>query len=98
MIDRPHWRDEELETARKHAIEVFRNQRMAEPLEAYLEAFDDYQGAVEDLLETTVDLSDLDSTALNILTDPRLLKAFRYLAGPPISEDDLETVAEGVLT
>jgi hypothetical protein len=71
---------------------------MAEPLEAYLEAFDDYQGVVEDLLETTVDLTDFDSTALSILTDPKLLEAFRYTAGPPISADDLKTIAESVLT
>lgn len=71
---------------------------MQEPLEAYLEAFDDYQAAVEDLLETTVDLSELDGTALQILTDEKLLEAFRYLPGPPISEDDLKTLAEGVFT
>jgi hypothetical protein len=71
---------------------------MAEPLEAYLEAFDDYLGVVEDLLETTVDLTDLDSTALQVLTDPKLLEAFRYIAGPPISTDDLQTVAEAALS
>jgi hypothetical protein len=98
MIERPRWSESELDEARKRAIEVFRIQRMAEPLEAYLEAFDDYQGVVEDLLETTVDLTDLDSTALDILTDAKLLEAFRYLAGPPISADDLQTVAESVLT
>jgi hypothetical protein len=98
MIERPRWSEGELDEARRRAVEVFRVQRMAEPLEAYLEAFDDYQGVVEDLLETTVDLTDLDSTALDILTDPKLLEAFRYVAGPPISADDLKTVAESVLT
>lgn len=98
MIERPRWSEQELDAARKRAIEVFRIQRMSEPLEAYLEAFDDYQGVVEDLLETTVDLTDLESTALNIVTDPKLLEAFRYLAGPPISADDLKTVSESVLS
>ena len=98
MIERPRWSEQELDAARKRAIEVFRIQRMSEPLEAYLEAFDDYQGVVEDLLETTVDLTDLESTALNIVTDPKLLEAFRYLAGPPISADDLKTVSEAVLS
>lgn len=98
MIERPIWTHEQLETASKQAIEVFRLQRMQEPLEAYLEAFDDYQGIVEDLLETTVDLTDLDSTALNILTDSKLRHAFRYIAGPPVSDDDLKTIAEAVLS
>lgn len=98
MIERPRWSEEELDDARLRAIEIFRIQRMAEPLEAYLEAFDDYQGIVEDLLETTVDLTDLDSTALSVITDPRLLEAFRYIAGPPISIDDLKTIAEAVLS
>jgi hypothetical protein len=71
---------------------------MAEPLEIYLEAFDDYQGVVEDLLETTVDLTDLDATALEVLKDPKLLTALRYVSGPPISADDLKTVADAVLT
>jgi len=79
---------------RQRAIEIFRIDRMEEPVEDYLEAFDRYQGYVEDLLETTVDLSDFDEPALDILTDERLLEAFRYIAGPPISEDDLKVLAE----
>jgi hypothetical protein len=67
---------------------------MEEPLEDYLEAFDEYQGYIEDLLETTVDLSQLDETALEVLTDPHLLEVFRYLAAPPISTDDLKVLAE----
>lgn len=67
---------------------------MEEPLEDYLEAFDEYQGYIEELLETTVDLSQLESSALDVLTDRRLLEAFRYLAAPPISEDDLKVLAE----
>jgi hypothetical protein len=98
MIERPTWTSEQLEHARRQAIEVFRVQRMQEPLEAYLEAFDDYQGIVEDLLETTVDLSDLNSTALAILTDPKLRHAFRYIAGPPVSDDDLKVIAEARLS
>ena len=64
------------------------------PLEDYLEAFDEYQGHFEVVLETTVDLTELDTTALDVLGDPRLLEAFRYLAGPPISEDDLKVLAD----
>ena len=63
------------------------------PLEDYLDAFDEYQGYVEEVLETTIDLFDLESSALDLLGDTRLLEAFRYLAGPPISEDDLKVLA-----
>ncbi len=71
---------------------------MQEPLEAYLDAFDRYQGVVEDLLESTVDLSELSESALVVLTDEKLLEAFRYLSGPPISFDDLKTLAESPIS
>ncbi|HEU0078341.1 MAG TPA: XamI family restriction endonuclease [Longimicrobiaceae bacterium] len=66
---------------------------MEEPLEDYLEAFEEYMGVTEDLLETTVDLTDLEGQALHILSDQGLTEAFRYLSGPPISLDDLKTLA-----
>jgi hypothetical protein len=98
MIAPPRWTEEELDAERAKAREVFRQERMQEPLEQYLERFDQYQGVVEDLLETTIDVSNLDDAAIAVLTDPSLLHAFRYLAGPPISEDDLRVLAEAVLT
>ncbi len=67
---------------------------MQEPLEDYLEAFDEYQGHVEELLETTVDLAQFSDHAFEIVTNPRLLEAFRYLAAPPISSDDLKILAD----
>jgi hypothetical protein len=94
LIDPPIWSDGQLETDRLSAIAAFSKERLEEPLEDYLEAFDVYQGYVEEVLETTIDLSDLDHTGLDILSDPRLLEAFRYLAGPPISEDDLKVLAD----
>lgn len=93
MISRPVYSQEELESWRLQAIEEFRRDRMEEPLEDYLEAFDEYMGATEELLEATVDLSDLEGQALHVLSDPGLTEALRYLAGPPISLDDLKTLA-----
>ena len=98
MIDPPLWTKEQLETDRLSAVGPFRKERMEEPLEDYLVAFDAYQGYVEELLETTVDLSQLESTALEVLTDPHLLGAFRYLAAPPISADDLKILADASLS
>jgi hypothetical protein len=98
MITPPRWPEDVLEANRNAAREIFRQERMQEPLEQYLETFDKYQGVVEDLLETTIDLSTLDDTALDVLTNPHLLDAFRYLAGPPISVDDLKVLAEAALS
>jgi hypothetical protein len=94
LIEPPVWTDDQLEADRSKAIAAFSRERLEEPLEDYLEAFDEYQGHIEVVLETTVDLTELDTTALDVLGDPRLLEAFRYLAGPPISEDDLKVLAD----
>lgn len=98
MIAPPRWSEKELDAERIRAQEIFRQERIQEPLEDYLEAFEQYQGAVEDLLETTTDLTRIDETAIDVLTDPALLEAFRYLPGPPISADDLKIVAEALLS
>lgn len=94
MIDPPVWTKGQLEADRAKASAAFSKERLEEPLEDYLEAFDEYQGYVEEVLETTVDLSALDTTALDVLGDPHLLEAFRYLAAPPISQDDLKVLAD----
>lgn len=94
----PRWSNQDLDDARLVAIDLFRQQRMAEPLEAYLGYFDQVRAAVENLLEMTVDLSTITDSAIEVLTDPDLLEAVRYLAGPPISADDLKVVADARLS
>lgn len=94
MIDPPLWSKEQLDTERIRAIAAFRKERLQEPLGDYLEAFDLYRGYFEALLKNTADLTRIHAQALEVLTDPRLLEAFRYLAAPPISEDDLQVLAE----
>lgn len=98
MITTPVWTEQNLKDAGAAAIEVFRKRRMEEPLEDYLEAFDRYRAIIEELLEATVDLAELNNQQLAIITDRNLFHALRYLPGPPISSDDLKTVAEAVLT
>ena len=98
MIAPKRWTREELHAGLTKAQALFRQERLQEPLEAYLDAFERYQGFVENLLETSIDLTQLETTAVEILTDPRLLEAFRYLAGPPLSQDDLKTLSEAVLS
>ena len=77
---------------------AFRDERIREPLEAYTQAFDQYRGAVANLLDTTVSLAQLGEKAIDVLTNPTLLEAFRYLAGPPISRDDLAVLADARLS
>ncbi|MBB5707344.1 XamI family restriction endonuclease [Sphingopyxis panaciterrulae] len=94
MIDPPVWEDAQLESDLHEAKTAFSKERLEEPLEDYLDAFDEYQSYVEEILEATVDLSQIEQVALDVLGDARLLEAFRYLAGPPISQDDLKVLAE----
>lgn len=93
----PRWSDEDLEADRQASIAKFREERLQEPLEQYLDTFDTYRGVVEDLLEATVDLTKLTPPDLDVLTNPALREALRYLAGPPISVDDLKVLAEASL-
>src|SRR4051794_16613621 len=93
MIDPPIWSREELQRDLDLARHTFREERLTEPLEDYLEAFDRFQEHFEKLMERTVDLTELDAAILDVLTSPDLLAAFRYLAGPPVSADDLKILA-----
>lgn len=97
QVPPPIWDDERFEQDRQKAIEQFRSIRMQEPLEQYLTAFDDRRTAVENLIESTVDLSQLSDLAVELLTDAGTLEAIRYLAGPPISADDLKVLADASL-
>lgn len=95
LTPRPVWTAEQLDSDRLVAIEAFKAARLEEPLEDYLEAFDARQADVEELMEMTVDLTVLDDEkALEIVSRPELLRAFRYVAGPPISADDLTVLAD----
>lgn len=94
----PQWDDSRLEADRLRAIDDFRAERMGESLGIYHENFERYRDAVENLLETTVDLTTLAEQATTVLLDPDLLYAARYLAGPPISVDDLKILAMASLS
>ena len=90
----PKWSDDSLEADRLKAIQEFRDERITESLSVYVSNFERYRNAVENLLKSTVDLATLAQQATNVLLDEDLLYAARYLAGPPISVDDLKVLAE----
>jgi hypothetical protein len=98
MKSLPVWSSNELNLRREQSIDLFRHERLEEPLESYGNAFDAYRAAIESVIEQTVDLSDLREQASQILVDPTYREVLRYFAGPPISADDLETLAGGPLT
>jgi hypothetical protein len=90
----PPWTAAQLDADRRKASAEFSRERFEEPLEIYLEAFDRCQGHIEELLETTVDLSEINATSLDLSNNVHLIEALRYLAAPPISEDDLKILAD----
>ncbi len=88
----PVWSRDRLEAERLLAEEHFRLGRHTEPLELYLVLFDEYQGVVEEVVEQTLDLSDLKAHIPDIVADARKFEVLRYLSGPPVSLDDLKVL------
>jgi hypothetical protein len=98
MKSPPIWSQADLERDLQRAIQTFRNERLQEPVEMYLREFDAFLSVVAALLERTSDLLAFEQEAVEVLADPKLALAARYLTGPMISEDDLKTLASAVLT
>ena len=92
MIDPPVWSREHLEKASREAESIFREARYKEPIEVYLQQFDEHRGIVEEVFRKTEDLARLEDHALELLSDKRHLEVLRYLTGPPVSEDDLKVL------
>lgn len=90
----PVWTESELKKERQRAEDHFREGRHKEPLEVYLDLFDRYRGIVEEVMEETVDLTKLEGAALGIMSDERKREVFRYLSGPPVSEDDFKVLMD----
>lgn len=89
----PRWTSDELGQAVARGIEIFREQRLNEAREDYSSHFSEAQGAVEDLLELTADLAALRDVGGQAILDGGYWAALRYVAAPPISDDDLETLS-----
>lgn len=94
----PHWSPQEIEADITAARNEFRARRLGEPVDRYLTAFD------ASLPHSSALIADLRVVLAGGVASAELLKrlwatdagrtAFRYLGAPPISEDDLETLAE----
>ncbi len=97
----PWWEPEDFQRDLDRAVELFRARRLKEPVDQYRREFDEAMERVETLLRNTdnligtlPDAPNAPEVALGLLADRELRVALRYLAGPPISEDDLKTLAE----
>ena len=98
MLAPPVWTEAELEAQRRIAIDAFREERIRAPLAAYLAVFDQRRAHFEELIDGVLAAPDPaaidDDTIARVLGSEALLEAFRYLAAPPISSDDLMVLAE----
>ncbi len=90
------WSAAEIRKDVARARNLFRERRVGEPREKYLQAFKIIERANRTLTPQLSRLFDgpLDADLLvSIVKDRELLSAFRYLAARPVSEDDLETLS-----
>ncbi len=91
----------ELESDAAEAKRIFRHERLLEPLDLYNRFFTTFADIFRDLVGKLPEIAaePIDAGLIADLVDGRnAQKAFRYLTAPPISEDDLETVADAALT
>jgi hypothetical protein len=94
----PHWTPEEIAADASAARSEFRARRLGEPVERYLRAFDashPHLAALIGALRTALTGgADGGQLLKQLWASEEGRTAFRYLGAPPISEDDLETLAE----
>jgi len=89
----PVWAEQALERRRIQAIADFITERTAEGSARYREAFGRNVAAVNELFRLTGDLAEL-GTGSALVSRPALTHVARYLGGPPVSADDLDTLAD----
>ena len=92
----PTWTEAELSAAASEARRIFRSSRLDEPLETWKRTFDQYQERFERLFDKygIAQPAKITSKQVAAIFRERLSDALRYLAGPPISADDLAVLAE----
>lgn len=103
MPDPYRWSYDELVALAREAIERFRTDRTSEP-RIYAEFFENFVSVFRDLIDHALPslaetLAEVDRELLaGIVSDEDARTAFRYLAAPPISDDDLRTLAASRLS
>jgi hypothetical protein len=92
------WTLDELGTDAAAAADAFRRQRLDEPLGLYTSFFEVFCPVFRSLVAQLPTLRRDESALPDLMTTDNARTAFRYLGAPPISEDDLKTLAESTLT
>jgi hypothetical protein len=89
----PRWDSQQLREARDEAEHRFTEQRRDEGPRAFARTCNEVRPRVEAALDAADDLLGLDERVF--LEDPAAWQAFRYVCGPPISQEDLWTLVGG---
>jgi hypothetical protein len=89
------WTPQELEEAAATSLAHFVQERLQEGSAPYREVFPEARRQVEALFKATRDLQYLEPHVLQ--NNPELVEAARYLGAPPLSQDDLNTLAGGTV-
>jgi XamI restriction endonuclease len=92
-LSAPRWTLDQFTEGAARGIEIFRIERLNEAREDYISHFNEARSAIEDLLELSTDLTTLQQTGRAAVADYGCLEALRYIAAPPVSTDDLETLS-----
>jgi XamI restriction endonuclease len=87
----PRWSPERLDSDRQAALNDFIKSWGEKGTSAYRAAFEANEPVVRRLFQLTEDLREFSGEVFR--EDRDLLDAARYLGGPPVSEDDLATLA-----
>lgn len=95
----PRWTEAQLTASAITSRALFRDERLKEPLERWKTAFAQYEGQFQQLFDKygIADPASLSPAQVTEIFKEQLGDALRYLAGPPISADDLKVLAEASL-
>lgn len=96
MVEPPRWSQEELTEQAAESAALFRTERLGEPLGNWVREFDARTEDFRKLFKVRgiAHPHELTPDDILVIFESGLGDAFRYLAGPPISADDLKTLAE----
>ena len=101
MTEPRRWTAAELARDAEEAEGVFRQGRLQEPLEVYSRFFETFAPIFGNVIDQLPSLAEdpLDPTAVgDLVRDADVRTALRYLTAPPVSDDDLKTLAETTLS
>lgn len=101
MIEPRRWTAAELARDAGEAEDAFRTERLREPLALYSRFFETFAPIFGDVIDQlpTLAADPLDPTAVSeLVRDEDARTALRYLTAPPVSDDDLKTLAETTLS